>query len=364
LSVPDPWLSSTHATLERVVGSWVFLDAGSKNGSLVNGQLTRRARLADGDLLELGSTFLVFREALPGDAAHPGSLLPSLPPAGASLPPIALRREDFGLALHAALASLGAPALRFDPAALRALLTHPWPGDLPELARCVAALVAAVGPAGEVTVEHLPAALSDAPPPAPSSAPQRHDAAVSLVLEGEVWTLSQGAELVRLRDGDGPRYLAYLLARSGVEVHALELATAARGARGAPPADAPLGEAGPAASDDLGPLLDARAKEAYQGRIADLREAIDEATRWGDRERAAAARAELEALAHELSRAVGLGGRDRKVGGDAERARVTVTMRLKATMKKVAEASPALGEHLHAAVRTGTFCLYSPRRRG
>jgi transcriptional regulator with GAF, ATPase, and Fis domain len=40
-------------------------DAGSTNGSLLNGARVDRARLADGDVIELGETFLLYREALP-----------------------------------------------------------------------------------------------------------------------------------------------------------------------------------------------------------------------------------------------------------------------------------------------------------
>ncbi len=57
-------MSSSHAVLHRVLGSWVIEDAKSKNGTLVNGRLTERAELADGDLIELGHSFFFFRAAL------------------------------------------------------------------------------------------------------------------------------------------------------------------------------------------------------------------------------------------------------------------------------------------------------------
>ncbi|MCA1829045.1 MAG: sigma 54-interacting transcriptional regulator [Myxococcales bacterium] len=71
LAVPDDWMSATHATLRRVYGSWVLQDAKAKNGSFVNGLRVDRKELADGDLLELGHTFLFFRAGLevPPDAA-------------------------------------------------------------------------------------------------------------------------------------------------------------------------------------------------------------------------------------------------------------------------------------------------------
>ena len=64
IGVPDRWMSSSHARIEHSFGRWVLEDAGSKNGTLVNGELTARAVLRDGDLVELGHTLLLFLEAV------------------------------------------------------------------------------------------------------------------------------------------------------------------------------------------------------------------------------------------------------------------------------------------------------------
>ena len=63
--VPDPWMSSQHARLEASFGRWILSDAGSKNGTLVNGAAVDRAVLHDGDLVELGHTLFWFRERVP-----------------------------------------------------------------------------------------------------------------------------------------------------------------------------------------------------------------------------------------------------------------------------------------------------------
>ncbi|MFO0747190.1 MAG: hypothetical protein U1F43_16225 [Myxococcota bacterium] len=62
----------------------------------------------------------------------------------------------------------------------------------------------------------------------------------------------------------------------------------------------------------------------------------------------------------EQAGAVGLGGRERRAGGAAERARSNVQRRLTHALQQVRAASPALGEHLARSVRTGTFCVYAP----
>ena len=65
ISVPDGRMSATHARLQKILGSWVLEDLGSKNGTLVDGKRVTTSQMADGALLELGHTFFVFREALP-----------------------------------------------------------------------------------------------------------------------------------------------------------------------------------------------------------------------------------------------------------------------------------------------------------
>jgi len=69
--VPDRWMSSAHARLSKVMNRWVVEDAGSKNGTLVNGSPTAKHVLSDGDLLELGHTFFLYRDAVPTETGDP-----------------------------------------------------------------------------------------------------------------------------------------------------------------------------------------------------------------------------------------------------------------------------------------------------
>ncbi|MCE9572818.1 MAG: sigma 54-interacting transcriptional regulator [Deltaproteobacteria bacterium] len=64
LRLPDPWLSTRHAAIERRGASFHLVDLGSRNGSLLNGAPAQQAALADGDVLELGQTFFRFRAAV------------------------------------------------------------------------------------------------------------------------------------------------------------------------------------------------------------------------------------------------------------------------------------------------------------
>ncbi|TMQ09460.1 MAG: sigma-54-dependent Fis family transcriptional regulator [Deltaproteobacteria bacterium] len=64
LGIVDAWISSNHATLVRESSCWKIVDERSMNGTFVNGRRHHAAVLHDGDLIELGRTFFVFREAV------------------------------------------------------------------------------------------------------------------------------------------------------------------------------------------------------------------------------------------------------------------------------------------------------------
>jgi hypothetical protein len=178
--------------------------------------------------------------------------------------------------------------------------------------------------------------------------------------EGEYWTVAFEGSTLRIRDAKGMRLLARLLAEPGRELHALDLAG---GRMAGEPQSTGRGDLRSDPFGGLGPSLDEEAKGAYRARLAELSEEAAEAESWNDTERAVRARAEMEALAHELTGAIGLGGRTRVAGAPAERARISVTRAIRASLSRIAEQHPALGKHFEATIRTGTFCAYTPDPR-
>jgi tetratricopeptide (TPR) repeat protein len=180
--------------------------------------------------------------------------------------------------------------------------------------------------------------------------------------EGDYWSLVFEGRTMRIRDLKGLRYLARLLADPGREFHVLDLVTGERGWSGD---GRRSGEPGLAFSFglDAGIMLDDQAKRAYRRRLAEIDDDIEEAGMLGDAERASQAEAERDFLIRELARAVGLGGRDRRVDSAAERARASVTRALRKAMARISEYDPALGTHLDRAIRTGTWCAYLPDTR-
>ena len=179
--------------------------------------------------------------------------------------------------------------------------------------------------------------------------------------EGDYWCLVFDGHTVRVRDLKGMRYLARLLAAPGREYHVLDLVAAETGearVNGTESAGLPRSSLG-----DAGEMLDARAKDAYRRRLAEIDDDIEHARAVGDGEREAQADAERDFLVRELSRAVGLGGRDRRAAAASERARAAVTRAVRQAITRIGAHHPRLREHLTRAIRTGTYCGYFPDPR-
>lgn len=253
----------------------------------------------------------------------------------------------------------------------RMLLDRSAAGDRERALELLRAAIATAEELGMVALRRRAKRLLDVGPPAASAPASETVSANSpergvLRLEGEYWTVRYGEESCRLKDRKGLHHLARLLREPGREIHSLEL-VATEGEQ--PEPDGPDVYVDAAAAShvvglgDAGAILDAEAKAAYRERLAELDDEIEQATACGDAERAERAAEEREFLLRELSAAVGLGGRDRRAGSAAERARVNVRRTIKSALERLREHCPALGEHLTRTVHTGTFCSYTPDPR-
>jgi tetratricopeptide (TPR) repeat protein len=248
------------------------------------------------------------------------------------------------------------------------LLRRGGPGDAERASELRAAALRTAGALGMPPLEARLHAL-DTPPAspvgaAPSALPCR------LVHEGDFWTVCFEGATSRIRDSKGMRYLRLLLGNPGQEFHVLALVADVDGARAGSGAatrmsDAALERLGMhrAAAGDAGLVLDAQARAAYRTRMAELQAEHEEAEAANDTGRRDRVAAEIDFLERELANAVGLGGRGRRAGSPAERARLSVTRAVRAAIARMAAANPALGDHLDSAVHTGTFCSYAPDPR-
>lgn len=166
---------------------------------------------------------------------------------------------------------------------------------------------------------------------------------------GDVWEVGVGGTTAHVPDAKGLRDIHVLLGRPGMGVRAVDLLDPAAG-----------GEGRAARSMGADAVLDERAKAAYRTRLEHLDEAIETAIARGDDRQAAELDTERAALIDELRRATGLGGRARRLGDDAERARKAVRERIRDSIRRLDAVHPALAAHLRDSVRTGATCSYEP----
>ncbi len=191
-------------------------------------------------------------------------------------------------------------------------------------------------------------------PPAPAT-----DAA-SMRQEGEFWTVTFAGRTCRMRDSKGLAYVAFLLRHPGRSIHVTEVvhlgSAAPSGASGKPRIDEST--AVRRGLGDAGAALDQQAKTAYRRRYEELEAELDEARQFNDLGSIERLEREMGFLMQEINSATGLGGRDRRAGSDAERARVNVTRSISRAIQKLDKVHPELARHLDQTLRTGTFCTY------
>jgi AAA ATPase-like protein len=186
---------------------------------------------------------------------------------------------------------------------------------------------------------------------------------------GEFWTVGYRNVTFSLRDIKGLSYIQRLLRHPGEQFHAQDLSVPP--GSGAEPHGPhidlnalPVGvTVRQGLSADAGEMLDPQAKRAYKRRLDELKEQLEDLLERGDQERVEEVESEIDILRREISNAVGIGGRDRRAGSIAERARLNVTRSIKATMQKVSEHQPEFGEILNRSIKTGLFCSYVPDPR-
>ncbi|MET7334241.1 AAA family ATPase [Nonomuraea sp. NPDC005650] len=168
-------------------------------------------------------------------------------------------------------------------------------------------------------------------------------------LDGGVWTLTFAGRTVHLPDSKGLADLRVLLDHPGSDVPAVELLNPAGG-------EVVLAARSMGGDD----VLDEEARTRYRRRLELLDDEIDRAAELDDDRRAAELDAERTTLLDELRTAAGLGGRPRRLGDEAERARKAVTNRIRNTLRQLDHRHPELAAHLRSSVSTGAICRYQP----
>jgi predicted ATPase len=165
--------------------------------------------------------------------------------------------------------------------------------------------------------------------------------------EGGVWRIDFNGTNVHVPDLKGLWHLRELVSRPREFIPALALIGAT--------SEEPLPRG------DTGPLLDREALRQYRRRLAELDDELDDAAVHHDADRQAKRSAERDALIAELKRATGLGGRPRRSGSPAEKARLNVTRTIRHAITDLSTKVPDLAAHLDESIVTGVSCCYEPR---
>ncbi len=166
----------------------------------------------------------------------------------------------------------------------------------------------------------------------PHPGPVRHE---FRRLDGR-WRLSFGSSTAELPDSKGLRDIATIIGARGADVHVLTLIGTEMARIGADP------------------ILDDSARAHFKARLTTLADEIRDAEAAGNDRRAEQLSTERTALIQTLATATGLGGRSRRLGDESERARKTVSARVRDALSKIDQVDPALAGHLRSALRMGT----------
>lgn len=249
--------------------------------------------------------------------------------------------HEVGVATWATLAATAESLPLVGPVggAMDALVQLP-PYDVPPLSRRDAVALARRELHEYLARRASPWAAASAPRSAPPS--PGVSAAARLVDQGEYWEVTFAGRAIHAKTSKGLTDIHRLLSTPGREIHCLELVGAG------------------VEQSSTGEVLDPVARRDYEQRIRDLQADIDAADADNDYARADRARVELDAIVDHLTAAFGLGGRSRRGGGTAERARSAVTQRIRSTIRRLGAVHPELGRHLEASITTGTYCVYRP----
>ncbi|MFB9850199.1 AAA family ATPase [Micromonospora andamanensis] len=206
---------------------------------------------------------------------------------------------------------------------------------------------AATGPATAGSAMAVPVTAGSAPVPGGNGGALGQ--AYEFRRDGAVWRLTFEGSTVHLPDAKGLHDLRLLLGRPGVDVPVFELLDPAAGPE--------LVAARRMGGDQV---LDDEAKNRYRRHLDRLDDEIDLAAGRGDEARVSALDTERQALIDQLRAAAGLAGRTRRLGDETERARKTVTARIRDTLRRLDQRHPPLAAHLRVTVSTGTACRYLP----
>jgi hypothetical protein len=180
--------------------------------------------------------------------------------------------------------------------------------------------------------------------------------------EGQFWKIVFEGKEVILKNTKGLRYLALLIKYPDHKFHVPTLIQEPKGNEIYNVlAEKQLSQEGLSISGigNAGEILDSKAVGALKKQIKEIEEEIREAQ---DKEpdTVEKLRESKEFLEEQLLSGIGLMGRRRKFSDHSEKARISVTNRIREIQEIIKKEHPALGQHLINSIKTGFSCSYTP----
>jgi hypothetical protein len=178
---------------------------------------------------------------------------------------------------------------------------------------------------------------------------------------GAIWQIVfEGSEFF-LHDMRGLAYLHHLLAHPHAGIHVEELILATRDWVGIPEmSDSAARANGLHRETDLGPLSDPETTKQVKKRLKAIEVEMTTAERFHKSALLEDLKLEKVKFERYLAGVTGLGGRPRRAGSQAEKARQSCRGAIVTAIKTIERESPALARHLRAHIHTGTGCSYEP----
>ena len=165
--------------------------------------------------------------------------------------------------------------------------------------------------------------------------------------EGNIWTLTFAGKSIRLKDINGLRVIAELLAKKGQAIPGVQLEQSISGRP----------RENPSSGTEV---LDDEARKSYKNRYEELVCELEEAKKFHDVGRQEQLQLEKEELERELSAKTGLRGRKRRMGDDNERIRKAVSNAIDRAIKAIEKEHPMLARHLDNSISKGIDFCYCP----
>jgi len=162
--------------------------------------------------------------------------------------------------------------------------------------------------------------------------------------EGDIWRLHFSNITVQIKDALGLHNIAQLIANSGKEIHVRSLIE---------------GEVSEFFDRSQAiEVLDHQSLNHYRKRLNEIEKDKATAAVCLDETQYLKLETEEEFILKELNKATGLGGKTRSFNTDDEKARKTITARIRNSIKRIKSIHPALGSHLEQSILTGHYCSY------